>query len=138
RIVTNRDGLPKTMFRDGRTLTPPSSKDPESIAREFLRNNRALFPMTAAEIDGLRLVVNDASGGAVFLSFNQTLNGIDVYEGLIKFTLSATGQIVHVGADEVVPDLLPPGRPRLTVTQAVNAAYGKTGLPAPALTQIAQ
>src|SRR5438093_4777175 len=74
RIVPNRFGLPKTFFREGRALTAPSTREPEDIGRSFLRTNRTLFPFAAPEIDGMRLVGKDVSGGAVFLTFNQTLN----------------------------------------------------------------
>jgi hypothetical protein len=33
-----------------------------------------------------------------FLAFYQTLNGIDVFNGQIKFTLSKTGEVIHAGA----------------------------------------
>ena len=84
RIVPNRYGLPKTFFREGRALSAPSTARPEDIARDFLRTHRTLFPLAAREVDGLRLVVKDVSGGAVFLAFNQTLNGIDVFNGQIE------------------------------------------------------
>ncbi len=70
----------------------------------------------------MRLVGKDGSSGAVFLSFNQTLNGIDVYNGLIKFTLNAAGEIVHAGADEVVPELSLSTKPRLRAEEALKAA----------------
>ena len=79
RIIPNQYGLPKTFFREGHALTAPSKAPPEDIARNFLRANRTLFPLTAPEIDGLRLVSKDDSGGAVFLAFYQTLNGIEVF-----------------------------------------------------------
>src|SRR5436305_4548300 len=47
RIVANRFGLPKTMFREGRPLTVPSTLDAETIARNFLKANRTLFPLAA-------------------------------------------------------------------------------------------
>jgi uncharacterized protein (TIGR03437 family) len=122
RVAPNRYGLPKTIFREGRALSAPSTLDAEEIARTFLRAHRAIFPLTAPEIDGMRLVGKDASSGAVFLSFNQTLNGLDVYNGLIKFTLNAAGEIVHAGADEVVPELNLPTQPRLSAEDALKAA----------------
>jgi uncharacterized protein (TIGR03437 family) len=137
RIVPNRHGLPKTFLREGHALTAPSTAAPEDIARNFLRANRTLFPLTAPEVDGLRLVVKDVSGGAVFLTFNQTLNAIDVFNGQIKFTLNAAGEVVHAGADEVVPELSLSTNPRLSAEAAVIAAFEKTGMAAPALSAVA-
>ena len=137
RIVPNQYGLPKTFFREGHALTAPSKAQPEDVARNFLRANRTLFPLTAPEIDGLRLVSKDDSGGAVFLAFYQTLNGIDVFNGQIKFTLSKTGEVIHAGADEVVPELNLTTKPRLSAEEAVSAAFAKTGMAAPALSAVA-
>ncbi len=135
RVIPNRYGLPKTMVREGRALTPPSTLDAEVIARNFLRTNKTLFPLTAPEIDGMRLVSRDAAGGAVFLSFNQTLNGIDVFNGQIKFTLNPAGEIVHAGADEVIPELSVSTKPRLSAEEAVKAAFAAAGTPAPKLAE---
>jgi Zn-dependent metalloprotease len=139
RIAPNRFGLPKTYTREGRPLTAPSTADPQDIARDFLRANRSLFPLTPTEISALRLVTKDASSSAVFLTFNQTLNGIDVFDGQIKLTLTAAGEIVHAGADQVVPGLSLSTNPQLTVTQAVSAAMANAGvtatLPAPAVAE---
>src|SRR5204863_2784625 len=106
------------------------------IARNFLRTNRTLFPLAAAEVDGMRLVGKDASGGAMFLTFNQTLNGIDVFDGQIKVTLNASGEVVHAGADEVIPELSLSTVPRLSAEQAVSAAFEKIGMAAPALSAL--
>jgi uncharacterized protein (TIGR03437 family) len=137
RVSPNRFGLPKTFFREGHPLTAPSKALPEDIARNFLRANRTLFPLTSPEIDGLRLVSHDDSGGAVFLAFHQTLNGIDVFNGQIKFTLSKAGEVILVGADEVVPELSLSTKPRLSAEEAVNAAFEKCRLTAPVLTSVA-
>ena len=136
RIVPNPYGLPKTFFREGHALTAPSKAQPEDIARNFLRANRAVFPLTASEINGLRLASKDDSGGAVFLAFYQTLNGIDVFNGQIKFTLSGAGEVIHAGADEVVPELNLSTKPRLSAEEAVSAAFAKTGMAAPALSAV--
>src|ERR1035437_2791334 len=137
RIVPNRYGLPKTFFREGRALSAPSTAQPEDIARTFLRTHRTVFPLTPPEVDGLRLVVEDVSGGAMFLTFNQTLNGIDVFNGQIKFTLTAAGEVGHAGADEGIPGLSLNTRPRLSADEAVRAAFEKIGMAAPALSAVA-
>jgi hypothetical protein len=82
-------------------------------------------------VDGLRLVVKDVSSGAVFLTFNQTLNGIDVFNGQIKLTLNAAGEVAHASADEVVPHLSLSTSPRLSADEAVRAAFQSIGIAAP-------
>jgi uncharacterized protein (TIGR03437 family) len=87
-------------------------------------------------VDGLRLVSKDDTGGAVFLAFQQTLNGIDVFNGQIKLTMNAAGEVIHAGADEVVPELNLSTTPRLSAAEAVSAAFEKTGIAAPVLSSI--
>jgi Zn-dependent metalloprotease len=137
RIVANRCGLPKTLFPKGRTLSAASNQEPEEIARTFLRANSELFPFTAGEMDGLRLVAKDVSGSAVFLTFNQTLNGIDVFNGQIKFALNTAGEVAHAGADEVVPHLSLSTSPWLSADEAVLAAFQSIGIAPPALSPVA-
>jgi hypothetical protein len=131
RAATNRHGLPKILFRSGRPLSAPSSQPPEVIARGFLYANPALFPFDAPEIENLRLAVQDASDGAVYLVFNQTLDGIDVYNGLLKFVLNPSGEIVATSAADAVPQLRLSTTPRLTPEQAVRAAFHSIGHQAP-------
>src|SRR5690349_12503714 len=40
RVVANPYGLPKMLLRDGGLLSGPSRRDPEDIARDFLRSHR--------------------------------------------------------------------------------------------------
>jgi uncharacterized protein (TIGR03437 family) len=135
RILPNRYGLPKTLFRETAPLSAPSSLEPEMIARNFLRANSALFPFAAPEIDALRLVGKDASGSAVYLAFNQSWNGIDVFNGQIKFTLNSAGQVIHAGADDVVPQLNVSTRPALSAAAAVAAAFRSLRVSPPALAE---
>jgi uncharacterized protein (TIGR03437 family) len=137
RISPNRFGLPKTFFREGQALSAPSKATPEDTARNFLRAHRTLFPLSATEVEELRLVSKDDSGGAVFLAFHQTLNGIDVFNGQIKFTLSAKGEVIHAGADEVVPDLSLSTTPQMSAAEAVGAAFATIGLAAAPLSPVA-
>jgi uncharacterized protein (TIGR03437 family) len=136
RLAPNRHGLPKTYSRDGRVLTAPANGEPEDIARAFLRANRTLIPFSAAEIDRLRLTGKDVSGRAVFLAFNQTLDGVDVYNGQIKVTMTAAGEVVHAGVDDIVPQLTLTNTRRITAEQAMGAAFETLGLARPPLARI--
>ena len=131
RITPNRFGVPKVLLRDGRALTAPSTQQPEAIAKSFLRSQAAIFPFAGSEVDALRPLVSDAAGDAVFLAFNQTVNGIDVFNGQIKFTLSKAGEVVAVAAGDVTPGLSLSTTPRLSAEEAVRAAYGATGVEPP-------
>ena len=137
RMTLNRHGLPKSWLRDGPALAPASGGTPEETARAFVRANRALLPFTASEIDNLRLASRTSSGRAVFVAFQQTWNGIDVYNGQIKVTLNDAGEVFHAGADDVVPQLTVTNARRLTAEEAITAAYDSLSLGRPALVPLA-
>lgn len=122
RIVPNRRGLPKAFLRDGSALTSPSIRNPGQIARDFLVANSAVFRLTPAEVSQLRLAIQDESPEDVHLVFNQTLNGLDVFEGQIKFTLSKTGEVIQVSCGEIAPGLAALPTPRLGPQEAERQA----------------
>jgi uncharacterized protein (TIGR03437 family) len=122
RIVPSRHGIPKLLLRDGRALSPASNRDPEEIARTYLLANTAIFPFAQSEVDQMRLVVRDVTPEATHLVFNQTLNGIDIFQGQIKFTLGKTGEVIQVGSGEVVPGVSTSTTPRLRPEDAELAA----------------
>lgn len=127
RAVLNRHGLPKIYRGEGGALTGPSTRLPEEIAKEFLAANRALFRLEAADVDRLRLTVRDATPSATFLAFNQTVGGIDVFNGQVKFTIGRRGEVVQAGAGDVIPGLLLTTVPRLSAEAAVRAALRAAG-----------
>ena len=96
---------------------------PTEIAKEFLRAQPEIFSLGNAEVDRLRLVVDDVTDHAKFLAFNQTLNGIDVFNGQVKFTLNKDGEVIQVATGDVVPGLNISTTPRLTPEEVVKAAF---------------
>jgi hypothetical protein len=132
RITPNRFGVPKLFLREGRALTAPSTQQPEQIAKGFLQSHAAVFPFAGAEVDNLRLLIQDAARDATFLAFNQTVDGIDVFNGQIKFTLSKAGEVVEVAAGDITPGLNLSTAPRLSAEEAVRAAFRAAGAESPA------
>ena len=130
-LKLNEFGLPRSISREGGALTGPSSDLPEDIAKSFLRAERQVFRFTDAEIGALRLLRTEKSGGLRFLRFNQTLGGIDVWEGQVRVALDGGGQVVEAGAGAVIPGLSVATAPRLTQEQAVGVAYRILGLQPP-------
>ena len=117
-------------------LTARSGAKPEEIEREFLRSRGNIFFLSSSEVNDLRLVVQDVTDRAVFLVFNQTVNGIDVYNGQIKFTLNRQGEVIQVASGDVVPGLLHLINPVLTPEQAVRSSLGASAVAAPAASPI--
>src|SRR5579872_642120 len=122
RVVLNQRGLPKLYLRDGGTVSGPSASPADEVAKAFLREHSSIFELTGPEIDGLRLIVNDVTPNATFVAFNQTVDGIDVFEGQIKFTLTPTRNVVQAAMAEVIPGLTVSTAPRLRPEGAVRLA----------------
>ena len=131
RIALNRYGLPKLFLRDGKSLSTPSAGEPEEIAKSFLRDHASIFPFSPSEVDGLRLLGKDVTASATFLAFNQTLEGIDVFNAQIKFTLNRAGEVIQVATGDVTPGLSLSTTPRLSPEEAVRAAFDSIGGEAP-------
>lgn len=131
RFTLNQFGLPKSLAAERGALSASSKDLPEDIAKSFLRARRELFPFSDAELTGLRLLRKETAHGLVFLRFNQTVNDVAVFQGLVRVVLNSQGQVVEAGADSVVPSLSLSTTPRLTPEEAVKAAYGLLELKPP-------
>jgi Zn-dependent metalloprotease len=129
RIVANSHGLPKLFLRDGHSLSAPSGLKADDIARGFLREQSSIFLLDGSEVDNLRVLVDDATDTGRFLSFNQTVNGLDVFNGLIKFTLNKDGEVIQVAAGDLIPGVQVNTTPALTAEEAIKAAYRTIGSP---------
>jgi Zn-dependent metalloprotease len=136
RIVPNKYGVPKLYLREGRSLTGPSQLPATEIVKSFLRSQTDIFQLSNNEIDGLRLLMDDSTDTARFVALNQTVSGIDVFNGQIKFTLNKAGEIIQVATGDVVPGLSVSSTPRLRADEAVNAVFASIGSRAGALTTI--
>jgi len=122
RIVPSRHGIPKLMLSDSKALSGASNRDADEIARQFLIDNATAFLFTQSEIGQMRLDVRDIAPEVTHLVYSQTVNGIEVFQGQIKFTLSKTGEVIQAGSAEAVPGLNVSAVPRLRADQAELAA----------------
>lgn len=128
RVVPNPYGLPHSLSGERLPLTAPSQGAPEQIARDFLRAYEKAFRFDANEVDGLRLIGKDSDQGAVFLTFNQTFHGINVFRGHVKVVLNPAGQVVHAGVADVIPSVTANTSPGLSPEQATRAALLAAGM----------
>lgn len=127
-------GLPKSWLNDGspgRERRATGQADPGATARLFLSANTDIFPFERAEIDNLRLVSQVSDEWQTVIHFNQTVEGLDVFHGLVRVTLDGTGEVVEAGVGDVVPGLRLTVTPRLTEQEALRAAFRLHGLEAP-------
>jgi hypothetical protein len=118
RVTLNRHGIAKLVVRDGGALSDPMGGDPEDIARNFLRNRTAIFSFSADEIDDFRLAKKDVADGVAHLTFQQTAGGVDVFEGQIKVTVAASGEVVGAAGGESTPGIAVSGSRKLSASEA--------------------
>jgi extracellular elastinolytic metalloproteinase len=98
-------GTPRILARLDGFLTPPSSRDPESIALDYVRNHAEAFGLDSGDIATLRLTSNErGSDGTVHLSWEQRAGGLSDVDGGLQAAVSAGGQLLNVRGG-VVPDL---------------------------------
>ncbi len=106
-------------------LTGPTT-DRAGALRTFLASNAAVYGLTAQRVAELNLVADYANpaGNMAWVEFEQQVNGLPVFGGLLRGGFTAAGELVRttgqLGAD-LDPALLP-SAPALSATQAIG--YG--------------
>lgn len=123
------NGIPFVLMKDRRTLTKPSRRRPEAIARAFLRKYAALYHLSARDVAGLvssRYVTKH--NRATQLTFRQP----SVFGSGLKVTVDRRGRVVIVSGT-LFPDAQtkPAASPRLGAQAAILAGAGALGLNAP-------
>ena len=86
----------KNFFIDGGTLSEPRSDTADGVARNFLGRNNALFALSGASIDELKLENEDNDQGTTFLSYTQTAGGLKVFEGDVQVVVNKNGEVLNV------------------------------------------
>ncbi len=89
-----------------RKLTGKSNEPREQIARGFLHRNADLFGLSPNEVARLKKTADYAnpSGNLAWVELKQELNGLPIFQGEIRFAVSAEGELVH-GTSNLVPAL---------------------------------
>jgi len=104
-------------------LSAPRVAAPSAVASDFLRDNADLVGLTDADLSELTLVreYRSANDVATHLTYQQTIDGVPVFEGLVGVHVALDGSVVLVTSEAVPP---PRGRtrPRLDASEAVQAA----------------
>jgi hypothetical protein len=134
RVTLNRHGVAKLFVRDGGALSEPMGGNPEDIARNFLRYHTAVFPFSPDEIDSLRIAKKDVSDGVAHLTFQQTAGGVEVFEGQIKVTVAASGEVVGAAGGESTPGIAVSGSRKLNASEA--GATAKSYVKGPAASSV--
>ena len=129
RAEVNEAGALKNFFVDGAALTGPQSDLPDNIARGFLRRQAALFGLSNASVNSLRLENEDNDEGTSFLDYAQTVGGLKVFEGNIKVAVGRSGEVLNVRQGFVVNGQRVDLRPSLTEAEGIAKAFEHAGRP---------
>ena len=126
----NRFGTPQSLIKYGGYLATGLSGKPVDAARAWIRSNRTLFRLTAADVDNLELVNNSpivgTSGHAVL--FRQRFGQLaPTQDGLI--TVGVKGSRVFYVSSSAAGSQAAPRGATLTPTMAFLAAAANVGRP---------
>ncbi|HEV2884758.1 MAG TPA: M36 family metallopeptidase [Pyrinomonadaceae bacterium] len=123
RAVVNESGAMKNFFIDGASLSEPQSDTPDNIARKFLNRHARMFALSSTDAEALKLVNEDSDRGTSFLEYNQTIRGIEVFEGDVKVAVNKNGEVLSVREGFLVTDQPVSLKPVLTEQQGVTRAF---------------
>ena len=129
RVNLGKSGTPASIYAEGRSLTEASTQDPEPLARDFLTQQRDLFGLSESGVAELRLLRRAAADGVTYLRFQQTLKGVDVFEGQLRVTVDSRGRVMEAGAGDLLGAADLNLTPSLTPEAAVRAAYQLLEIP---------
>ncbi|KAA9129762.1 choice-of-anchor D domain-containing protein [Marinihelvus fidelis] len=96
-------GAPSRIAATKGALTGPSAMAPDAIAYDFLARNPALLGLQADDIAAMRVAreLGSSATGASYVTLQQQVNGIDVFGGRVKFTISPKGEVRSVSGEPI-------------------------------------
>ena len=119
---------PRHIFNRNGYLSEPSNLPAETIALNFIHQNRALFRFTENDLNSFKLISRAVSDtGTTTLVYNQQINGKTVYRGDVMVNVAKNGQIINVGG-ESYPNLTVANSTAISASQAVQNAASALGV----------
>jgi extracellular elastinolytic metalloproteinase len=103
RYELNKAGVPKVFFNFTGALSQPSAGSADNIARTFLVKHNDIFGLKQPEVRSLRLENKDNDKGTTFLNYNQTIDGVKVFQGQVQISISAAGEVLSVMEGMIIP-----------------------------------
>jgi uncharacterized repeat protein (TIGR01451 family) len=86
------------VLRSSSSLTGPApGRSGEDIVRSFIRNNSAVYGLTADEIDDLHFIGESVSRGSGLrmVRVEQVVNGLPVFQSETRFVLDRDGRLIR-------------------------------------------
>ncbi|MDQ4123299.1 MAG: M36 family metallopeptidase [Acidobacteriota bacterium] len=119
---------PRHIFNRNGYLSEPSNLPAETIALNFIRQNRSLFRFSENDLNNFKLTSRAVTEtGTTILVFNQQINGKSVYRGDVMVNVAKNGQIINVGGDSY-PNLTVANSVAISASQAIQNAAAALGV----------
>jgi len=138
RYELNEAGVPKMLFGATSMLSEPLPGTPDRAARTFLSRHSDIFGLTRRDVRRLKLENEDSDQGTDFLVYEQTIDGVAVFQGQIQIAITSLGQVQSVMEGLVMPGASIDTRPRLSEADALREAFKYSGREASAEFEITQ
>src|SRR5829696_5308386 len=127
RAEVNEAGALKNLFVEGAALSAPQSNTPDNVARGFLKRQAALFGLSNADVNALKLEKEDDDRGTTFLDYAQTVGGVKVFEGNVKVAVGRAGEVLNVRQGFVVNGQKVNAAPALSEAEGIAKAFEHAG-----------
>ncbi|MEP7339673.1 MAG: M36 family metallopeptidase [Acidobacteriota bacterium] len=117
---------PSRIWGFANMLTPPSSADPEAIARGFLKENNDLYQLRDDEVDNLRVArrYRTDHNGLTHITMGQQAGGFEVFQADLTVhvddrgaVIAASGELI-AGASRKASAI----QPKMTAAEALQLA----------------
>jgi hypothetical protein len=131
RYEINEAGVPKSFFNLAGPLSESSFGSADQIARDFLSDRAHMFGLMGSEVRSLKLNNEDKDGEITFLHYNQTIDGVSVFQGQVQVAVSALGEVLSVMEGMVIPGGKVDANPVLSEATALAEAFKYSGRQAP-------
>jgi hypothetical protein len=122
----NDFGTPQSLIRHGGFLATGLPADPETAAKTWLRENRALFLLSQRGVQALELLQVAPIGEGTAVLLRQRVGGLPVVAGG-HIGLGIVGGKVAYVSSSLAPDGPLSGTPRLSARAALVRAAGNVG-----------
>ena len=132
RVVMNDVGVPKMVFNTEGPLSLAQSGSPDEIARNFVASHSSLFALSRDQVVKMKLKNEDNDQGTTFLNYEQTIDGISVFQGNVQVAVNSNGQVMSINEGMVVPNASMDTNPRIAESEAMQKAFVFAGRSAPA------
>jgi hypothetical protein len=129
---SSRTGAPSRINGADRPLTGPLGPDAPTAGKAFIERNLELLQLSREDIVELPLARNFVTkhNGVTHLTYQQRVNGVDVFQGEIAINLDKDRRVLNVGGEPMpnVHQSVNAREPLLTAEEAIARAAESAGV----------